>query len=196
MPLMAVERPKVQSIPSCDQQQTRTKDEKRKDYKSDMKSLRANLLSRPIASGSGSSSRSATREVSPTAEPHPIDNVAAPVQYIDRAKLRRTTYGASQPLSDLQPSRNLPVASAKASAPVEPTYGPGQALFAKMTGSTQDQAERDRKMGSIIEVKTTDRKGAGLGSGTMRTGVEQVASQSSDWRGAARDRRWQDAQRQ
>lgn len=175
------------------QQKTRTKDEKWKDYKSDMKSLRANLLSRPIASGSASSSRPAIRDVSPSTTPAVEES--RPVQYIDRAKLRRTTYGSSQPLSDAQPARRSTALEAKPVATVEPSYGMGQALFAKMSRHEQDE-EGQRQMGSIIEVKTTDRKGAGLGSGTMRKGVDEVANQSTDWKGAARDRRWQDAQRQ
>lgn len=196
VPLLAMQPAKSSAGPAEQTalpQKTRTKDEKWKDYKTDMKSLRANLLARPVASGSGTSGRA--RDISPRAGLD-VNADTRIIQYIDRAKLRRTTYGASVPLSDAQPPR-LPMPEAMAAARVEPSYGPGQSLFAKMTGSVsggETDAAKGRRMGSVIEVKTTDRRGAGLGSGAMRTGVEQVANAQTDWRSAARDRRWQDVQ--
>lgn len=195
VPLLSLQTAKATVSTASDApmpQTTRTKDEKWMDYKNDMKSLRANLLSRPIASTSGTAGRQ-SRDRSPPSGSDQA-SIAAPMQYIDRAKLRRTTYGGSQPLSDAQPARMF-MPEAKPAAPAEASYGPGQAMFARMASSRQDDGDQ-RKMGSVIELKTAGMNGAGLGSGAMRTGVEQIASGSVDWKSTARDRRWQDAQRQ
>ena len=227
----------------------KTKDEKWQDYKSDLRSLKASLLAGAgggqgqgrgvhasgggkrkdrapdsFAEGSGQSISDGEGKVSP--EP----------QYLDRAKARRKVHGPMMP----QPSLRAPAISAGPTisappVPVPPSYGPGQALFAKMmSGSTaaapaaaslsstsaqstsapypasisaleysatqsSDASQTQRQMGKVVEVRTTERIGAGLGSGAMREGVESFAGQAGnvggskvDWRDSAKERRWKE----
>lgn len=142
-------------------------------------------------------------------------------RYVDRAKLRRSIHPPQHGLSDADPpqgkrnrlsSPSLP--SNSAARITEPSYGPGAALFEKMMkqsnsgayistdeikGSSDAEgsnsaASKPKEMGKVIQVRTMAERSAGLGSGAVREGVEQHTG-TTDWRDAARQRRWKEANR-
>lgn len=141
-------------------------------------------------------------------------------RYVDRAKLRRSIHPPQHGLSDADPPHHHQGKRSRFSSPsqnapppkTEPSYGPGAALFQKMmTGNettvpsekiagTADStainvpSRKEVKLGKIIEVRTMAERSAGLGSGMVRQGVEQHAN-PMDWRDAARQRRWKEANR-
>ena len=224
----------------------KTKDEKWQDYKSDLKSLRASLLAGTDGGQArgGHTSGGGKRRRKDRAADSALEESGQPVsegegkaspepQYLDRAKARRKVHGSSTP----QPFLRAPTVSAGPTisappVPLPPSYGPGQALFAKMmmsgsgtavpapasfastsvqsTSASQpvfqpasvhplDATQPQRQMGKVVEVRTTERRGAGLGSGTMREGVESFAGQAgsiggakADWRDSAKERRWKE----
>lgn len=146
-----------------------------------------------------------------------------PPRYVDRAKLRRSIHPPQHGLSDADPpqgKRSRLSSPSYDSAPrqqTQPSYGPGAALFQKMVNGNALSANSEAaagsesnlpmavnaqgrngrnevKMGKVIEVRTMAERSAGLGSGTVREGVEQHAN-SMGWQDAARQRRWRDANR-
>lgn len=226
----------------------KTKDEKWQDYKSDLKSLKASLLASADggqgrgmhASGGGKRKAHAPGSVA-EGSGQPISEgrgKASPeAQYLDRAKARRRVHGPSMPTPFLRtPTISAGPTISAPPVPVPPSYGPGQALFAKMMSGSGTAAsaapslsstslhsssalgvvpppasehsatqppismQPQRQMGKVVEVRTTERRGAGLGSGTMREGVESFASQAGpsssgakiDWRDTAKERRWKE----
>ncbi|KAK9899932.1 hypothetical protein P389DRAFT_207527 [Cystobasidium minutum MCA 4210] len=214
---------------------TFTKEEKRQNFRSNMQSLRKNLLT---GGGSSSSSRSAPQlakryRTQDTSRPESVNNsgddsnlsaseVEQQPRYVDRAKLRRSIHPPQHGLSDADPphlSKRSKVVSPPA-RPIEPSYGPGAALFQKMlsnsasgdaggnvdtnvsggsgnesaTSVKRSEQQKEVKMGKVIEVRTMAERSAGLGSGAIREGVEQHAS-PVDWKVAARQRRWREANR-
>lgn len=229
----------------------KTKDEKWQDYKSDLKSLKASLLAgagggqglgqgRGVHTSGGGKRKDRASDLVAEGSGQSFSEgegkASQKPQYLDRAKARRKVHGPSMPHPPLRTSTISagPTISAPP-VPVPPSYGPGQALFAKMmSGSTAAAAaaaspsstlgqstsapysaspsafediatqpsgapQPQRQMGKVIEVRTTERRGAGLGSGTMREGVESFAGQAGnvggskiDWRDSAKERRWKE----
>ena len=181
------------------------------DHKKDMRSLRASLLSKPAASVQ------TTVADAPSARP-PIPVINSDLDtlqesptnsaYVDRAKLRRSLYPASHGLSDAQPpslANDSPLSSAplQKTGNIEPSYGMGSALYARMvsipSGDEEQQSDplNTRSMGYVIDVATTATKGAGIGSGMVR-GVETIGRSGmvggADWRERGKERRWRDAE--
>lgn len=197
----------------------RSKEEKQVDFKNDLKSLRRQMLS----SGSNSSSYSHNKNPAKKRKMDASDNSASrasadsgaatpsnavgPSQpaYIDRAKLRRALHPAAESES-VQASRSTSRDASPSTAtvrPVEPSYGPGQALYQKMLGQSSQSAmptaaPSPKAMGDVIQVRTTQTRNAGLGHGELVSGVENIGSNQqldrTDWRARARDRRWQELQ--
>lgn len=229
---------------------TFTKEEKRQNFRSNMQSLRKNLLAggnTSLSSNSSSSQapnniqgKSTSIQRAESVESSYVGNsggeesnnatsttsIEAP-KYVDRAKLRRSIHPPQHGLSDADPphhqSKRFRLSSPSSSSAnmsmsaqrTEPNYGPGAALFQKMmTNGINSNAQventtnlssdimandiqpryQEVKMGKVIEVKTMADRNAGLGSGTIREGVEQH-SNSTDWKDAARQRRWREANR-
>lgn len=213
---------------------TLSKEEKRQNFRSNMHSLRKNLLagggSAPLSQsstkhakartraleGSGNQFASTTAGNSEEDDQQSTASMEVTPRYVDRAKLRRSIYPPQHGLSDADPphsaskrSRLSSPAQGGSAKPVEPSYGPGAALFQKMlqgqresTGSegqdvqapSRKAPEDEVKMGKVIEVRSMADRNAGLGSGSVLKGVEQHGT-PIDWRDAARQRRWREANR-
>jgi hypothetical protein len=218
--------------PSEHTAKTFTKEEKQQKFRTDMKSLRKNLLTGGGAASTYKTVPPPTKRMEKAPTTSTSDNATEEgtdssskeetLKYVDRAKLRRKMHpDIAGPQQQAQtPKRSRTLSSPPASQRSEPSYGPGAALFQKMlstggnssiistdTGSASDSgggihsfsdaqynALPERSMGKIIEVKTMEDRKAGLGSGAIRTGVEQQG-ESTDWRDTARQRRWREANR-
>lgn len=215
---------------------TFSKEEKRQNFRTNMQSLRKNLLASGGGGGGGAAPRSSNPKVqepttrNPSATTSGDDSSTATLdeapRYVDRAKLRRSIHPPQHGLSDADPPHSskrsrLSSPSSHAigpTAPAEPSYGPGAALFQKMMQGDSASAQgsmsesggpvnstdgpraeyipkpKEVRMGKVIEVRTMAERTAGLGSGAVREGVEQHGA-PADWRDVARQRRWREANR-
>lgn len=62
------------------------------------------------------------------------------------------------------------------------------------SGNESNSSKKEVQMGKVIEVRTMAERTAGLGSGSVREGVEQHAA-PVHWQDAAKQRRWREANR-
>ncbi|MBW0519572.1 hypothetical protein O181_059287 [Austropuccinia psidii MF-1] len=106
-----------------------------------------------------------------------------PNQYLDRAKLRRQTHGASKVTKT--PSSHPIDLKPKPQTVQNETMGRGAMMLAKLGGGTEEIS----KMGKIVEAKTLGNHQAGLGSKEMMIGVEKI-SEPKDWRQEAKLANW------
>lgn len=175
-----------------------TKEDKKLGHKRDIKALRERMLvvsaASPENASGGITKRQKTTEKAEAAEPESQrsngavdeEKTSSAPMYIDRAKMRRSAYGASR-VSSSRPASPPPSLPAPThTLPVAPSYGPGAILYSKMgMSAAASHPEDTTRMGKVIEVRTTSTAGAGIGSGGMVRGVENVAG---DWRSKGRER--------
>lgn len=177
-----------------------TKEDKKLGHKRDMKALRERMLvasaANPVnGAGGGMAKKQKTAggteiaelENGRTSEAGDEGKTPSAPAYIDRAKMRRSAYGASPFISSRPPSPPPFLPLLTHAPPAAPSYGPGALLYSKMTAAPSALHPDDHtRMGKVIEVRTTSTAGAGIGSGSMMKGVENVSG--GDWRSKGRDR--------
>ena len=193
--------------------ESRSKEQKVVDHKKNMQTLRADLLSKPTQPMPRIAAFDAAVASPAIAMPEaPLATNHASL-YVDRAKLRRSLYPSSYGLSDAQPpsdeTNSLQTASRNPQklGRVEPNYGMGSSLYARMasfpSSPPQDNDEyahiskkirSERCMGQVIDVVTTSVKGAGVGSDMIR-GVEtyNIRGSDGDWKDKGKERRWRES---
>lgn len=180
---------------------TFTKEEKKHNFRTNMQSLRKNLLAGGVSAPlPGPSKATAAKGPEMTSDPCRGDSgdessstsIQAP-RYVDRAKLRRSIHPPQHGLSDADPpqGKRSRLSSPSSMAPPrqsEPSYGPGAALFQKMMMGDSDTGNTDEIEGGttgISVIQTSKQKEVKMGKVIeVRTMAERTAGLGS---GAVRE---------